>query len=72
MKIDIILMFKFMFEDKFKTPNRSSYILLTCEVLFLVLTVIFMCLNFKLIYSISFIVFLFSGILGMFSCSTIR
>ena len=49
--------------------KRVSRFLLTCEVLFLVLTVIFMCLNFKLIYNVSFVVFLFSGILSMFSCS---
>lgn len=47
--------------------KRISRFLLTCEVLFLVLTVIFMCLNFKLIYNVSFVVFLFSGILGIFS-----
>lgn len=46
--------------------KRISRFLLTCEVLFLVLTVIFICLNFRLIYNISFVVFLFSGILGMF------
>lgn len=47
--------------------KRISRFLLTCEVLFLVLTVIFMCLNFKLIYNVSFVVFLFPGILDIFS-----